>query len=123
MRGGRPRGAGPFGARPFIGAAIDDESLAAVAHLERQRAGVRRAVEPGGGKRTRVEEDERLAGGKALEAGMRRARRRLALRLGARQDEVEGRSEPLRGAVELGEPPVAVAEEAEERRHPVDRRL
>src|SRR3712207_5867657 len=84
VRGRPARRVAPFGGRSLVAAAIDDEPFLAVAHLEREGAGMR----PG---RARVDDDERLAAGEPLEAGLRRASRRPRPRARTREQEVDRR--------------------------------
>ena len=110
----------PVARRAGIGAAIDDQSLVRGTHLEAERAGMGDAVHAAAGRAAGIGDHQRGAGGEPLEAARQRHGRRALARARPRQHQVDQRAIGLPGAVEQGEPAVAVTEEAQQRRHAVD---
>ena len=120
MGGGVAHEMPPVARRAGIGAAIDDQPLVRGAHLERQRAGMGDAVHAAARRAAGIDDHQRGAGRQALEAARQRHHRRALARAGTRQHQVGEGAVALPGAVEQRQSAVAVAEEAQHRRQPVD---
>ena len=106
-----------------IAAAIDDDPLAALAHLQRQRPGMGLFVVSGRRRVAGVDDDQAVAGLEALKPAMRRLHRGAALGFRLAEHEVDEHAVLLDRIVEQRKAPVAVAEKPQHRRHPVDRIL
>src|SRR5262249_41565167 len=120
MRRGRARDALPGCAPAVIATAIDDEPLAAVAHLEGQGPGVSALVESRGWRRAGIAEHQAVTGLETLKPEMRRREGRPALRLAPSQSEIDRAAGHLVSAVEKREAAIAVTEESQHRRGAID---
>src|SRR5688572_12841310 len=106
-RGGALRGPpGRVARRPR--AAIDDNALLAPAHLETERAGMRRRIESDGRRRAAIHEHQGAVAGELLEADLRRRLGGLALDARAQQYRVDHRRRLLVRAVEQRETAIAM---------------
>src|SRR5262249_15866182 len=93
------------------GAAIHDEPLAAMAHLEGERAAMRMAAMAFLGWNAAIQDHHRFAGLQALIAGHRCADRRPALGVGAAEHDVDSSRVPFRAVVEESELAIAMPQE------------
>ena len=121
MRRARSSEATPGRLRAAITAAIDDDALALAAQFEGQHAGMRVPVKAVRRRLAGIDQHQRLARLQPLKTGMRGLRRRGTFRLRTGQHEVDHDAVFLDRIVEQREAAVAMAEEAQYRRHCLDR--
>ena len=115
MSRGRSKRRSPAIAVAAERATIDDEPLAAVAHLESERRSM--SV---GGRRADIDDDQRAARRQPLEADLGGAGPGRRRDLARRQQGIGQRPVAFLRAVKQREPAVAVSERAQHRRHPLD---
>src|SRR6516225_9127385 len=120
MRGACPRHSPPIQFWTAIRPAIDDDPLSLMAELEGHRAGVRVVVKTARRRLSRVDHDKALEGVQPVETSVRGMRGGTSFGLRSRQYEIDQDTVLFERVVEQGEPAIAVSEEAQYRRHPLD---